>query len=386
MIRKPGKMRTACRTRRLVLAALAICAWAGSVPVELPDWVFGPFIRPANARPVIAPDTNAVFDCPMRGRPVHWEALHTFNPAAVVRNDQVWLLYRAEDDTGSMAIGQHTSRLGLAISRDGLHFRRRPTPVLYPADDAQKTNEWDGGCEDPRLVEAPNGGYVLLYTQWNRKTARLAVATSPDIIHWTKHGPVFADDNGWSKSGSIVCRISGNRLQAAKVNGKYWMYWGDSSVRCAWSDDLIHWTSGPVVLKPRPGRFDSVLVEAGPPAVLTTNGIVLLYNGMNRAHGGDAALPADTYAAGQALFDAQDPARLLARLDEPFFKPELPFEQTGQYKSGTTFVEGLVWFHRQWFLYYGCADSFVGVAVWPPDNVSENPRAGIQSAEQRLPH
>ena len=357
---------TTHRGRRLGLTALAICIWAGPVVAQLPGWAFGPFLRPANAKPVIAPDTNAVFHCPMREQPVHWEALHTFNPAAVVRNGQVCLLYRAEDDTGSMAIGQHTSRLGLAVSRNGLDFRRLPTPVLYPADDAQKTNEWDGGCEDPRVVAAPDGGFVLLYTQWNRHTARLAVATSKDLIHWTKHGPAFANYNGWSKSGSIVCRISGGRLRAAKINGKYWMYWGDSSIRCAWSEDLIHWTPGQVVLKPRRGKFDSGLTEAGPPAVLTTNGVVLIYNGMNRAHGGDLVLPAGTYAAGQALFDTKDPTRLLARLNEPFFKPELPFERTGQYKSGTTFVEGLVWFHREWFLYYGCADSFVGVAAWRP--------------------
>jgi len=45
------------------------------------------------------------------------------------------------------------------------------------------------------------------------------------------------------------------------------------------------------------------------------------------------------------------------------FKPEMPFEKTGQYAAGTTFTEGLVWFRNQWFLYYGCADSMVGVAI-----------------------
>jgi predicted GH43/DUF377 family glycosyl hydrolase len=44
-------------------------------------------------------------------------------------------------------------------------------------------------------------------------------------------------------------------------------------------------------------------------------------------------------------------------------KPELPFEKTGQYGAGTTFAEGLVRFANKWFLYYGCADSLVGVVV-----------------------
>ena len=64
-------------------------------------------------------------------------------------------------------------------------------------------------------------------------------------------------------------------------------------------------------------------------------------------------------------FWADDPARLISRSEKLFFKPEMPFEKTGQYAAGTTFVEGLVFFKRKWFLYYGCADSLVGVAETP---------------------
>ncbi len=331
----------------------------------LPDWALGPFVRPKNANPVMRPDPNAVFFCPMRQRPVHWAALHTFNPSAVIKDGQVWMLYRSEDDSGEMNIGQHTSRLGLGISDDGIHFQSQPAPVFYPANDSQKENEWVGGCEDPRLVEAEDGTFVILYTQWNQKVARLAVATSRNLLQWEKQGPIFPNLK-WSKSASIVCRVVDGRLKAAKINGKYWMYWGEGAIACASSDDLIHWTQGAPVLKTRPGKFDSNLAEAGPPAVLTAKGIVLLYNGKNSQHGGDPKIGAGAYAVGQALFDAQDPARLLARLDEPFYKPEAPFERTGQYASGTTFAEGLVLYQGNWFLYYGCADSLVGVAEWQP--------------------
>src|ERR1700678_4203740 len=80
---------------------------------------------------------------------------------------------------------------GCSVSDDGLHFRRLPQPDLFPADDGQKDNEWTGGCEDPRLVESDDGTFVVMYTQWNHKAARLGVATSRDLIHWTKYGPVF---------------------------------------------------------------------------------------------------------------------------------------------------------------------------------------------------
>nr|MDO8113906.1 hypothetical protein [Candidatus Sigynarchaeota archaeon] len=153
-----------------------------------------------------------------------------------------------------------------------------------------------------------------------------------------------------------------------RIRGKYWMYWGERALHAASSKDLIHWKRGPIVLRPRPRFFDSQLIEAGPPPLLTTDGILVMYNGKNHAQIGDRAVPANTYAGGQALFDHAKPTRLLARLDQPFFKPELPFEKTGQYAAGTTFTEGLVFFKNKWFLYYGCAYSFVGVATCNPSS------------------
>ena len=107
---------------------------------------------------------------------MRWEETATFNPAAVVRNGAVYVLYRAEDATGEAKIGLHTSRIGLAESKDGLRFTRRAAPVLYSQNDAQAANESPGGVEDPRIVETEDGRYVLTYTQWNRKVPRLAVA------------------------------------------------------------------------------------------------------------------------------------------------------------------------------------------------------------------
>ncbi len=351
------------------LVALAPCRGAS------PDWALGPFARPAGVNPVIVPKRDSVFECPVRRSPVHWEALHTFNPAAVVRNGRIYVLYRAEDDSGSKQLGSHTSRLGLAESTDGMHFERRPAPVFGPAEDDQKSREWPGGCEDPRLVETEDGGYVLTYTQWNGTIWRAASATSRDLVHWTKHGPLFGTAAGGKysnlayKSAGIVTRVAGNRLVAAKIRGRYWMYWGEGHIHLASSADLAAWqpledSHGALVdvLGPRTGHFDSDFPEVGPPAILTSKGIVLVYNGKNAANG-DRALAAGAYAAGQALFAADHPERLLDRLEQPFFQPSEPFERSGQYAAGTTFTEGLVLFHDRWFLYYGCADSFVGAAV-----------------------
>jgi beta-1,2-mannosidase len=366
-------------TPLVVLLSLALSPAAAPARAQEGQWMFGPFEKPATVNPVVAPNRTSTFRSPMGDTVVRWEEYATFNPAAVVRGGKVFLLYRAEDATGAARIGHHTSRLGLAESADGLRFTRRPAPVLFPDRDAQARYEWTGGVEDPRLVETEDGGYVLTYTQWNRDVPRLAVATSRDLVTWTKHGPAFADaDSGKylkteSKSGAILSRVEGNRVIATKVNGKYWMYYNVPDILVATSDDLVHWTpladadgKPAKVLSPRPGYFDSWLVEAGPPPILTEHGIVVLYNAGNSGSYGDPSLPERVYTGGQALFDARNPVKLLARASEPFIRPTEPYERTGQYAEGTTFVEALVPFNGRWLLYYGTADSRVGVAVWDP--------------------
>lgn len=351
---------------------------ASAQPTARNTWEIGPFTRPVSGNPVITPNPDSVFNDPLRKVPVHWEALHTFNPAAVVRSGKVYVLYRAEDDTGAMQIGMHTSRLGLAESADGLHFIRQAIPDFYPAEDSQREREWPGGVEDPRLVEGEDGTYVLTYTQWNRQTYSVGIATSPDLVHWTKHGPAFLNADGGKyadlryKSAGIVTALRDGRLKAIRIRGQYWMYWGEGAIHLATSSDLIHWTPvegsdrRPVeVLRPRPGHFDSTFPETGPPPVLTEHGIVVIYNGKNAATGGDPDLAPDTYAAGEALFDRSNPERLLEQTARPVLEPTLPYEKTGQYTAGTTFAEGLVYFHHRWLLYYGCADSLVAVAIAP---------------------
>jgi predicted GH43/DUF377 family glycosyl hydrolase len=362
----------------IALSALSVESYAQKEN-KLPDWTFGGFKRPAGVNPVISPDATSTFFCPMNKKNIDWESNDTFNPAATIKDGKIVVLYRAEDKAGR-EIGKRTSRLGYAESTDGITFKRRKEPVLYPAEDSQKANEWPGGCEDPRVAVTEDGLYVIIYTQWNQDKARLGIATSRDLLKWEKHGPAFKKAyNGkfneiWSKSGSIVTKLVDDKQVIAKINGKYWLYFGEANVNVATSTDLINWE--PVVdksenlvnlISPRKGYFDSNLTECGPPAIVTDKGIVLLYNGKNdKGEDGDKRFTPNSYCAGQVLFDKNDPTKLLARLDVPFFRPMEPFEKSGQYVAGTVFIEGMVYFKKKWLLYYGCADSRVGVAVYDP--------------------
>lgn len=333
-------------------------------------WALLPFTKADEVNPVLLPDTSSTFHCPVRNAVVQWEEKDVFNPAAVVRNDTVFLLYRAEDSIGKFA---GTSRIGIAWSTDGLHFTKHPTPVLYPDNDSANIYEWEGGCEDPRIVEDENGTYYMTYTAYDGDKARLLIASSKDLFHWTKHGHVFKNDtskiNKWSKSGSIVCKYENGKAIAVKVKGKYCMYWGDTDIFLAVSDDLVNWipvaveTGGSeTVFGPRKGKFDSDLVEPGPPAMLTDKGILLIYNSRNVPSKGDSSLAEGTYAASQILFDKNNPTKIIGRMDTYFMRPDKPYEIMGQVNH-VCFVEGLVNYKGKWFLYYGTADSKIAVAV-----------------------
>ena len=366
--------------KSILLISLAVLPLFGYSQNVLPDWALGGFVRPEKANPIITPNPSNQFDCPMQDKKIGWEESDVFNPAATVKDGKIYVLYRAEDNSAT-GIGKRTSRIGLAESEDGIHMKRRKTPVMYPDKDNMKEYEWEGGWEDPRVTMTEDGLYVMAYTSWNRKVARLCIATSRDLVKWEKHGPAFAKAyNGrfkdiFCKSGSMVTEIKNGKQVLTKIDGKYFMYWGEHAVYAATSDDLVNWT--PIldeknelatVIKPRPQYFDSALTECGPPAILTDKGIVLLYNGKNQTNDSkrDKRFTAGAYCAGQLLTDPKEPMKVLQRLDVPFFRPMASFEKSGQYVDGTVFIEGLVFFKNKWYLYYGCADSQVSVAIYDP--------------------
>ena len=313
---------------RLSFLVLAVLLLAAQKEAQLP---FGVWHR-APETSILAPHGNG------------WESSGTFNPAVALRGDKIVMLYRAQDESG-------TSRLGYAESSDGIHFTRRDEPVLSPSEAYEK----DGGVEDPRLVQIGDT-YYLTYTGYNKTDAQLCLATSKDLIHWERKGVIITANKGnwnvkWTKSGAIV---------PEKIDGKYWMYFlgtsvdGKDQAGLASSTDLLHWTEATQtpVLPVRAGKFDSRVAEPGPAPIVTPAGIVLIYNGA------DDKL---VYRTGVAIFDRNNPRKLLWRSDTPIFSPEKEWEKVGQVPN-VVFVEGMIPQKDRYLFYYGGADKYVGVA------------------------
>jgi len=95
--------------KQSTLPLFVLCvAMAIAAPPFAPP--FGTWIR-LSPDPIVSPRGDG------------FESAGTFNPAVVKEDGKFVMLYRAQDHKG-------TSSLGYATSDDGIHFIRRPKPVL----------------------------------------------------------------------------------------------------------------------------------------------------------------------------------------------------------------------------------------------------------------
>jgi len=266
----------------------------------------------SQSNPILTPDERH-----------HWESEKLYNPGATFHNGQYHLFYRA------LGHGQDwQSRLGYATSEDGETFYRRQTPLLEGENKLELR-----GVEDPRITQIRDF-FCMAYTAYDGKVARLHIATSRDLKQWEKQGTAFrrkkSNDcavilrNGvttqvprpkeWSKSGAIF---------AEKINGKYWMLFGDNRIWLATSKDCINWQdSDKPFLKARKdgSYFDNCFVEMGPPPILTDKGWLVLYHGIDQKM---------KYSIGLLLLDLNQPDRIIARSEKPIFGPKASYETKG---------------------------------------------------------
>ncbi|KAJ9666371.1 hypothetical protein H2201_003559 [Coniosporium apollinis] len=321
-----------------------------------------PFTKYAN-NPILSPNPAN-----------NWESAYLYNPTAIVLNSTIFLLYRAQD-------ANLTSSIGLAWSTDGTNFTRLSRPIIYA------TEPWElgGGTEDPRIVRI-NSTFYVTYTAYDGVKPRLCIATSTDLLTWTKRPPLFPNwlDVAFSDIDVPSARAnhtkSGAIVSEPTADGLYHMYWGDSSFYHAVSPDLLNWTSLPAdqafatPLLP----WENRLIEPGPPPIKTRDGRwILVYNGMTT---GRVGYPRNQYSVGQMLIDPSGSFRFrranesdesyepalrdgpVARIERPMLVPEQPEELEGLVNA-VVFAEGLVQFRGRWWLYFGQADSTLGLAT-----------------------
>lgn len=348
------------------------------------SWGIGPFKK--LPKPVLSPSDSLLFDCPVLGRSVKWAETGVYNPASIVRDGRIHMVFRADSEKlgGKDFFGYNrvTCRIGYAVSEDGVSFKINDKPVIYPENDAYYKYEWWGGCQDMHVIEDENGRIYMNYDAWTGEYDPsappfghcppepifdvLMSAVSDDMINWEKKGTAFSNEyplyHNFSRSGTVLCELRDEKLVAARVNGRYWMYMSHRGWMAS-SEDLVNWE--PVLdekgeiraIFPNCGPYDYCRrsCEAGAAALLTENGIVYFFNA-NKAG-------SDTWSVAQALISAEDMYTVLDVDDEPTLSPEYEWEIKGHCPCPANVCNTLIRFNGKWHLYYGAADQYIGCAV-----------------------
>src|SRR3989338_4500680 len=108
---------------------------------------------------------------------LEFENKGVLNPACIQVDDITHMFYRAVNHND-------VSSIGYCQLKDNKVVKRLKEPVLFPEYDYEKK-----GVEDPRITLL-EGIYYLVYTAYDGKNALISYATSKDLVHFVKQGPI----------------------------------------------------------------------------------------------------------------------------------------------------------------------------------------------------
>jgi len=246
------------------------------------------------------------------------------------------------------------SRIGYAVSQDGLHWNRMRQPVLIPMDASDSR-----GVEDPRVTEI-DGRFYMCYTAYGREFVGQGVPThlgggilpmiavSDNLITWERIGPIVRGED--NKDHVLFPR---------KIKGYFAaLHRRWPNVWIAYSDDLKMWHERDMasMYGPRPddpGAWDCKSVGSNGVPIETEHGWLMINHGYNEDR---------VYKFGAILVDLDDPTKVIARPKRCIFEPQELWELRGDvpnvvFSNANPVVDGTI------YVYYGGGDHVIGLAT-----------------------
>jgi beta-1,2-mannobiose phosphorylase / 1,2-beta-oligomannan phosphorylase len=323
------------------------------------------------------------------------EAEGVLNPASGRSPDgRLWLLPR-------LVSAGNVSRVGIAevLVRAGQPAGVRRDGVVLAPDAAWERSHDHAGVEDPRTTWiASLGVHVMSYVAFGPLGPRPALAISDDLRSWRRLGPVHfeytpeldADLNLFTNKDVVWFpeAVPGpdGRLAYAMLHRPTWdlsAINGDGNVflpnglsdprpgiwisyvpaDAAQKDlrALTHVRAHRLVALPE-YDYEAVKIGAGPPPLRVKQGWLLIHHGVSGTLApGWGPQPDARYSAGAMLLDPDDPGMVLARTPSPLLDPLVPEERHGT-APNVVFPTAIEEIAGQRFVFYGMADSSIGVA------------------------
>ena len=285
-----------------------------------------------------------------------WEAWQTFNPGVILLEDKIHFLYRAIGEDG-------ISRLGYAASSDGFTIDERlPYPIYEHHLTRPVFNYYSfasggsfGGSEDPRIVRVDEEDtFYMTYTACDEglRVALTSIGVE-DFLNkkWRWKPPKLISKPGEVHKNWVVF--------PEKIHGQYAILHSISpEISIAYLDNLEFEDNAYINSYynglGKKNCWDSYVRGAGPSPIKTKYGWLLLYQAMN-------ANDMSKYKVGVMLLDLNDPTKILHRSPEPILEPTEVYENNG-FKAGVVYASGAVVKDGKLLVYYGAADSYIGVA------------------------
>ncbi len=272
------------------------------------------------------------------------DIMYVFNPGAIKFNGEYLLV--ADAATAATPIV-----FWIARSKDGISFTPDPAPISnWPALVSGPEN-----CVyDPRITLI-GGEYILMYaSQAPGRGVRTGVVKTKDFVAFER---IEQAETGRNNRNSV--------LFPEKINGRYIRFdrpMGDdecepSDMCISYSDDLATWYGTEILMTPRPGSWDSRKIGGGAVPIKTPAGWLVIYHGVDHTCNGFI------YRLGVMLLDLENPARIIARGGLPVLWPDQPYEMLGRVSNVTFGCNAIVEDDGLVRIYYGAADTCVGLAT-----------------------
>lgn len=269
-----------------------------------------------------------------------------YNPGAARVGERTLLLPRVE----------YTSRdndLHCAWSSDGVHFAVEPEPIAIDVPPAERPFEHHR--YDPRITEL-DGEYLIAYcAQDFGEMVRIGLARTVDFRRFERIGFITEP---WNRNCAIFPeRIGGLYARLDRpMNGA-----SDAVTFVSFSPDLIHWgQSRPVVI--RPATWLRNKWGIGPTPIKTRRGWLVIIHGVWIAI-------APVYRLGVILLDLEEPWRVVGQCPHAILTPTEGYERVGEVNNCVFSNGAVVDPDGTVRVYYGAADTCIGLATAPLDDL-----------------
>ncbi len=286
----------------------------------------------------------------------YWEEFASFNLCPIEHGKNIFGLYRAISAVDALHNPHQTSIIGIAKSKDGIHFENR-TPFIVPQE------EWEAvGCEDPRVTFF-EGKYYIFYTALSKyplgpEGIKVAVAISKDLKkvderHFVtpfnaKAMTLFPE----RINGKITVIFSAHtdsppaKMVLAQVD-KMEELWSNSFWE-KWNKEIDEH-----IINPRRNEYDHI--EVGAPPIKTKYGWLLIYSHIQNYFSSSENLDR-VFGIEALLLDLNDPQKINSNTKGPILVPEELYELSG-YIPDVIFPSGALLDKNILNIYYGAADT-----------------------------